>query len=89
MKNKNQKKKLKLGKIKRKDRRKHLSDDQLSTLISEISRKYFDEPFEEIRDKLDDEYREAFKFSNYEYHGYTTELGTIRDLDIIIERKKK
>lgn len=82
------KQKVKLGKVKLAQPKNKLTDAQLSTLISAISSKYADQSFPDIKDKLDEEYREAFKYSDYEYYGYKTDLGSILDIDIMFGPKK-
>lgn len=81
------KNKLKLGKIKRKQKQKLLTDNQLSTLISEITKEYMDKPFIDIREELDERYEEAFQHSRYKYNGFKTDLGTIQDIDIFFNLK--
>jgi hypothetical protein len=83
------KKKVNLSTAKLKQQKNKLTDNQISTAISAITTKYLNVPFEDIKDKLDEEYREVFKYSDYDYHGYKTDLGTVYDIDIIITKKDK
>lgn len=83
------KQKIKLGKVKRKETKKFLTDSELSTLISAITQEYSNRKFQDIKDELHEKYAEAFKYSNYTYKGFKTDLGTIQDIDIFFEKKSK
>lgn len=82
------KKKLNLKNAKLANVENKLTDKQLSTLISSITQKYVSAVFDDIKDTLDEEYKEAFKYSNYEYLGYKTDLGSIRDIDIMFKQRE-
>lgn len=57
-----------------------LTDTELADAISEVTAKYMDYNFVDIRDALDEDYRELFKKSRYDYKGYSTELGILGDI---------
>lgn len=64
-----------------------LNDQELADAVAEITIKYQNYNFRDIVDALDNDYRELFKHSKYEYMGLSTELGILGDVKLLFKPK--